>query len=282
MKKKNATLATRIQHFALQQINQASTYLTDASYDTDLAIHETRRCLKRLRAVLRLVKAGLKSKVYVRSNRYFRDQGRLLSALRDATVMQTTLAKLRKQSARALPASSWKMLRQELAAHSQTNNKKKVMATVAAQLGIARDLIENWNLELADETQLRRALRKTYRNNKRAMKQALAAPTVKNWHEWRKQINHLRYQLTILRDLKLISARDFLGDCKALAQILGLNNDLAVLSHHLPPPEKPGTQPIVQQLIQTEQSTFTNDATRLGQQLYKQTPKAFLNRIWPV
>jgi CHAD domain-containing protein len=55
------------------------------------AVHETRKALKRLRALLRLLEPNLGEEVYAREDAAIRDAGRRLSGSRDAEVLLATL-----------------------------------------------------------------------------------------------------------------------------------------------------------------------------------------------
>jgi hypothetical protein len=62
--------------------------------DGETTIHDARKSLKRLKALLKLVRRGLSSKDYRREYNTMRDAGRLLSGARDFEVMPGTLASL--------------------------------------------------------------------------------------------------------------------------------------------------------------------------------------------
>ncbi len=284
MTENKATVAHQIQELALQQIDRALDYLTKPTQNYDEAIHETRRCLKRLRAILRLVKAELGKTIYARDNVYFRNLGRRLAALRDAAVMTETFAVLKKQFAQQLPRSVWREISKELSAAQpqSVEGKRNVLAVVATRLRTARARVEKWNLGFEGEAVLRQGVRNAYRRGNRAMEQALAEPTADNFHEWRKQVNHLRHQLQILQNLKIGKVKVALRNCKALAEILGLNNDLAVLSQHLQRHQQndgKSARQTFQDLIRTRQVAFEAEAIQLGQQLYQYKAKAFIRHL---
>src|SRR5262249_43493939 len=60
----------------------------------DEAVHEARKSLKKIRAVLRLVRPAVGEKCYRRENTCFRDAGRPLTEVRDARILLETLDKL--------------------------------------------------------------------------------------------------------------------------------------------------------------------------------------------
>lgn len=81
-----------LQRIAGEQFERALAHLRQR--DTTAGIHGTRKCIKRLRALLRLARPGLPKERYVSLNAILRDAGRTLSASRDRDVMLTTLTGL--------------------------------------------------------------------------------------------------------------------------------------------------------------------------------------------
>src|SRR6201999_1445400 len=75
-----------LQRIAAGRARKARKKLDEVEDDGAAAIHGARKDLKKLRAVLRLVREELGEKAYRTQNRRFRDAGRLLSDTRDAEV----------------------------------------------------------------------------------------------------------------------------------------------------------------------------------------------------
>jgi len=65
---------------------------------SDPVVHEARKCFKKVRALLRLVRDELDDKVYRDENTCFRDAGRPLTAVRDAKVLIEALDKVLNKS----------------------------------------------------------------------------------------------------------------------------------------------------------------------------------------
>ena len=89
-----------IRRIALGRAQKAAEKLSHANDADDLAssIHAVRKDLKKLRAVLRLVRRELGEDLYRSENRRYREAGRLLSRSRDAEVKVHTLKGLCERS----------------------------------------------------------------------------------------------------------------------------------------------------------------------------------------
>jgi CHAD domain-containing protein len=79
-------------------------------------VHDTRKSLKRLRAVVRLGRDALGEGTYKRENRAFRDTGRRPAWVRDASVLIETLDELEHADGRELPSGATAGLREQLEA----------------------------------------------------------------------------------------------------------------------------------------------------------------------
>src|SRR5689334_6194542 len=91
--KLSESVAAGASRIGLEQIDLAEARLTSRD-EPAAAIHDARRCLKRLRALLRLIRPALAGRAYRREADRLASIGRLLAEARDQFVMQQTLVKL--------------------------------------------------------------------------------------------------------------------------------------------------------------------------------------------
>ncbi len=282
-RKTDLSLSAQLQSFAEQQLANALGYLTDDKKNVDTAIHETRRCLKRLRALLRLVKAALPPEIFVRDNAYFRDAAHRLSELRDTAARREALILLQKEFSAQLPASVWREAKRALARSKTSRAKRNVMCAIAMSLNEAAGNLADWALDFEDTEIVQQGMRKIFKQGKHKMETALYSVTAESYHEWRKSVNHLRHQLRLLQELKIISAKEYLQTTKMLAQVLGLNNDLDLLAQYLSTANLKITKQerqILQDLIQTRRENCEKGANKIGAWIYQTKPKTFLAKIW--
>jgi CHAD domain-containing protein len=88
------TLRHDIHRIAGKEIEKVREYMNGSSRGSrDEMVHEVRKSLKKLRTILRLVRPGIRGKIYRRENRAFRDISRPLTDVRDATVLVEALDK---------------------------------------------------------------------------------------------------------------------------------------------------------------------------------------------
>ncbi len=132
-------VAEGVRRVGLEQIEIAEAKLA-SDKDVPASIHDARRCLKRLRALLHLVRPGLDKDAYRREAEQLAAIGKLLSRARDRYVMQQTLAKLETQpgslpKATATKAEETRGARQSGQQQSQDHRRRPPPRARASEAG---------------------------------------------------------------------------------------------------------------------------------------------------
>lgn len=215
----------------LEQIDKARQMLA-ATGDPAAAIHETRKCLKRIRALLRLFKPGLGRAAFKAENARFRDMAKLLAGARDQHVMLETLTNL------ALPASksaraSLSAMRETLAVPLNGGDQQGILAGLDAartRLASCRDTFAGLTIEPDTFTVVGDGLETSYGRARKLFEEAFERPSGAAFHQWRKGVQlHWRHMALLSRAWpELMDAR--IGEARQLSQILGDDHDLSVLS----------------------------------------------------
>ncbi len=126
-------------------------------------------------------------------------------------------------------------------------------------------------------------LAKTYRRGRRRMRDAFADPTVERFHEWRKRVKYLRYQLEVLRPVWAEVVEEHAGAAASLAELLGAEHDLAELAAIVRSrPEIAGTareRSALLGLIRQRRAELQAEARTLGELVYFESPHRFVTRI---
>jgi CHAD domain-containing protein len=218
-----------VRRIGLEQIEIAETRLA-SNHDVPTAIHDARRCMKRLRALLHVVRPGLGAAAYRREAKEFAAIGKALSRARDRHVMQQTLAKL--EGPGALPKPAAAALRKLLAPGRSRDAKganSDGRAAALARLERARKLLAGKDLEHLTLDHLLDGLQSTYRKSRKAMRKAYAEPSDEAFHAWRKAAQrHWRHMLLLSQGWpEALLARA--GEAKELSRLLGEDHDYAVL-----------------------------------------------------
>jgi hypothetical protein len=218
-----------VRRVGLEQIEIAETRLA-SNRDVPAAIHDARRCMKRLRALLHLMRPGLGDAAYRREARELAAIGKALSRARDRHVMQQTLSKL--EGPDALPKPAAARLRKLLAPGRPgvaAGPKSDGRPVALARLERARKLLAGKAVEDVKLEHLLDGLERTYRKSRKAMRKAYAEPSDEAFHAWRKSVQrHWRHMLLLSQGWpEALQARA--GEAKELSRLLGEDHDFAVL-----------------------------------------------------
>ena len=259
---------------------------TDAAQRAD-AVHDIRLHLKKLRAVLRLVRGELGGD-YQQENACFREAGHALSGPRDAQAALKQLGELA-QRARQLHGDDaslrdalelWRRRLTENQCALDGPSTTELWGRIADALRSATERVESWSDKGRGFESIAAGLENSYRRGRRAMIAALRDPRPETLHEWRKQAKYHRYQINLMEDAwpELMKSRT--ASLKRLSDLLGDDHDLVVLG------ESARNQladhdalPRCIELIDRRRDELFDEFKPLGRLLYAEKPKALCRRI---
>ena len=172
------------------------------------SVHEMRKALKRLRALVRLLRDELGEESFARENAALRDTARRLSAARDSEVMLATLDRLCEQSGGRLSRRTG-VLELQVALRAEHDRIERITlgdqalrGRVLGDMLAFRDRALAWRLRERGAGLVEPGLLRVYRQGRRRFHVAAAAKKssrVRAMHEWRKRVKDLRHQAEILR-----------------------------------------------------------------------------------
>jgi CHAD domain-containing protein len=264
--KQDEAIPDGVRRIARGRIDHAIDALADASEE---GVHDARKDMKKLRALLRLVRGEIGDKVFRREADTFRDAARELSGVRDADVMLATLADLEERYGAEVGP-----VRQALEAHrlrTTGGGRGRAAQTAIAILTEARTRVDDWPLERDGFEALEGGLERTYRRGRRDWRAALKEPSTENLHEWRKRVKDLWYHCSILRETWKPVMTALADEAHELSDRLGDDHDLAVLFDF-------GAESL-EPLIAERRAELQEEAFAYGSRLYADKPKAFVRRI---
>jgi CHAD domain-containing protein len=279
-----------IRALAADRLGQAIKALTGKSATIpDGAVHNARKRLKELRAVLRLVRGELPQKAFARENAAFRDAARPLSELRDAAVLIETVDELLTHFAPDVNRKPFAPLRRALSERRRVAHadavKSRVLGPVLASLKLAQKRVARWPLPHEGFAALSPGLVRTYRQGRSAMAEALASKRADDeaFHEWRKRAKDLRYHLELLTPLNSEALKPLATQAKDLTDFLGVDHDLAVLQglldDELSDVLEKTERHTLEALLGERRRELQKNSRELGALIYAEKPAAFIARI---
>ncbi len=313
-------LSGGLQRMATEQLDLAIEQLSagNGAGPPEAAIHETRKALKRLRTMARMLEAAHGEQAVAQETAALKDVAAQLSPARDAEVMLATLDSLIERHPRKLDRRGVRRLRARLAeerdaARTQTLGDPVRMALVTADLSACRLRVQTWQHPKRRERELLEpGLKRLYGEGRRRFKRASGAKRERAvaMHEWRKSVKDLRYLGEMLQrrpsspgfgralpgapaarkgrpDRASEPLRKLARRADGLGEILGEEHDLAVLAERVrrshgkraeEPQLGPKTRRALLKAIARRRRTLQRRALKQGQRLYATPTKKFVRR----
>lgn len=248
------------------------------------SVHEARKDLKKLRAVLRLVRAELDGTTYRRENERFRNAGRLLSGARDAEVKLETIDALRSHDG---PMPTKAVLRKYIRSlESERDGRvdtERELEGAAAEIEAGADAVGHWDLHTDGWDLVGPGLSRAYRRGRGRFGDVRREASAEAVHEWRKRVKDLWYHLRILNPIWPGVLEETAKQAHELSELLGDHHDLAVLAEDARGrPDRFNSKADLEALlaaIERRQAALLEEALAIGARLYAEKPKAFAARM---
>jgi CYTH domain-containing protein/CHAD domain-containing protein len=275
-----------------EQIATAVNELSNESGPVDRAIHEARKCVKRARSALRLIRPAIPDR-FAEENLRLQQIGRTLSAFRDAQALIETLTDLEQKGAKS-GRTNPDAKREFKNAFDRLKSRKKKLndaprakAQIRSATRALRESLEslgNLPLDGIDFSVLTDSFETTLKRGRKACSQAYSQPVAANFHEFRKRAKDLRHQLAVLMELWPEVLSGYGKSAKSLEQYLGEDHNLAVLTDVLNGNgRRQNAFKVITSSVEKEQGKRRQKARLLAGRLYAESPKVWrarLNASW--
>jgi CHAD domain-containing protein len=265
-----------------------SIFLLKNPIDFDVSIHETRKNVKKIRAILRLLKNNIDIQAYLNLNIEFRDSGRKLSSLRDAEALLETLDKIKtKKNTSQISIENTRI--------QLLQYKEKITSEFLSNYDIAL-IIENFeNLEKSfvnleffgkDNLVFNSGLQNIYTNCINLMKNCRKDGSDIDFHEWRKQVKYLWNSIMFFQKIWNPVLAAYSDEIHKLSDYLGDMHDLTVLYKMIVNNQielAADDQERMLELIDNLRDKLKKSSFSLGFKLFIDKPSVFskrLNKWW--
>jgi CHAD domain-containing protein len=214
-----------------KEIRAARRELDEKHPPTADAIHEARKSLKKVRAIVALIDDD-EGRGIGRAKKRLRKIGHTLSELRDADAMVEIVDKLHRRTPRLLDAQTRKILRAWL-----TKRRKAAISNVGKKdtwdkldhaLRTVRRDARRWKPSHRAFGALSHGIAVSHRRGRKALARAAKRHRADDFHRWRKQIKNLWYELRLLKGAGPRVARD-IHDLHQAEGWLGDDHNVVVL-----------------------------------------------------
>ncbi len=251
------------------------------------AVHESRKQIKKLRALLVLLREPLGKKQYRDEDEVLQKIGRLLSPKRDAEVLLKTLNQLQQRFFPERPSAVIQTLRESFLAQERRClaqlTRSNAVAAITAVLQEMPARIADWPVMEYGWKELRRAVRRGYARARASYRNAQDAPTSPRLHRWRKRVKEHWFHLRLLRRACPARMEELAQDFAVLGEFLGDDHDLLVLKSALEERRTAHTHRAAMEtlfeLIDLRREELLDPSFDLGERLHEDSAAAFAREL---
>jgi CHAD domain-containing protein len=254
--------------------------------DRHRGVHDARKCLKRLRSLLVLIRPGMPEPVFFSLTERVRSIARGLAPARDAHALLDAIDKLgggdqhagESTPTRALRA--WLHRRRQAAERSLESN---TASDAMRDLFALRPAMAGLAVYPDSFPPVAKGLRESYRSGRQAFARALASGSDEDFHEWRKTLQHHWRHMQLLMPCwpSELSAR--VEGARTLSQLLGDDHDIALLRQLVSAPTMVFASPEDTQAFlkrcRHRHKALRREAETRGARLFVERSRPFVERI---
>jgi CHAD domain-containing protein len=293
---------TSVRFFAGESLSEGLARVIQAQFDIALqiatadpeeqaaAVHETRKAIKRLRAMLRMVRGSISLDRYHTDNAMLKLIAAELGAVRDAWVMAEILERLlphEGDTSGIIPVLIDRLQQRYRIESAAVLENKALMASIVEQLEHVRDSSARWTILAGEQSEplphrfdaIAPGLQRVYKRGRRGMRIVAGSPTDTLLHVWRKRAKYLRHQVEALNILDPARLAGYEASLERLTDALGDDHDLAILLSRLDD-DAALTADLdiagVLDLIYTERHDLQAEAIAIGEQFFEDPSTDFL------
>jgi CHAD domain-containing protein len=281
------SVSTGVKRIAREQLKTAIEHLQGKSgVSRDEAVHEARKHIKKVRALMRLVQTELED-VYSDENGQLRGTARKLSQMRDAAALIQAFDDLSERQKKKRWVRSAAPVRKALLTHKQQLEQelggRDVFRAMATKLQEIRRRVKRWPLEAAGFPAIEEGLESAVRRGRKSLAEARQTMRTDDLHEWRKRVKDHWYHVRLLEDLSSDAVRGRERSLKDLEDAIGESLNLGILRERIrAAPEVYGGPKVVEGAaagIEEERKRLIDRAFEIGAPLYGEKPKHWLKTI---
>jgi len=282
------TLSFGLKRIVLELIDNSVFNFAKGNGSLNEDVHETRKNFKKTRTVLRLIKSDIGVDSFRIENSFYRDSGRVLSDLRDSTVLIETFDKLLKNSELEMSNFDFSIFRNFLVEKHKNisankHKKSEVINSLSTELLLARSRVFDWPISGDKFKIIKKNLQLIYEEGQVYMYAVFNEAIKENVHEWRKRVKNLWYSMRILSNLWPEIMSPLVTLIGKLSDNLGDTNDMFLLKKRIITNQSKfkddqHTRELIN-FIDRRIIDLLRDARSIGRKIYSEDSKYFVGRM---
>ena len=261
-----------------EQTEKICSQLQKPVKDIDETVHDCRKRLKKMRALVRLVRKSVPEDFYKNTNRFYRDLGREMAPLRDCRVMLNQWEELWAKNLRrdAIIKQNEELLYTRYHAALEDIGNQTFLSSIAERLRSFHREFAVPDIPEVSFDAFYGGMKKVYKRGRKALDRSRREPATENLHDWRKRVKYLRYHLRLLKKYGEEITDGHRAALHRLSDDLG-DDDLAEMRALLVSDSESGQNIIAH--IDRNRKELQKSAFLNGSKIYMEKPFLFMQRM---
>lgn len=268
-----------IGRIAREVIRESIALLGDSTIDPGRRVHDVRTGMKRVRALLRMIRCEIGDDLFRRDDHHFRSVAHSLAPNRDRAVLADTIARLRQSDPAIFDNVSIFDVWQRVGADESGRpvSSDDLFDSAVALLREGEGYLDQWLVGRNDFRGVQKGINRVYRRGRLLCARVRSDPTPERIHDWRRQVKYLWYIMTVLSPIwpRVMSA--LAAEYRSLSALLGDDHDLYLLHTKLAADESLFA-PLVR-TIDLRRSAILKLAGKSGEHLFADAPRRHVRRL---
>lgn len=253
------------------------------------SVHNIRKTIKKIRAVLSLIRDEIGYSSYLRENNFYRDIGRQLSEFRDLDVYLSVALDLEQRFIMDLNYSCLTNLISQIKHDKATCLKQLIKpegfpAELTQKLAVARINMEK--IKITDESFnfVMSGLNRSYKKGRKVLHTCMDDSGPEKAHQLRKALKNIWYQIRIIRPVYPTFCKAYAKSLRSITRILGKLNDYAEFKKYLNISSARGLNRTNRDIINVMLNNMQNEKILIAlpkvQLALVEKPSEFIKRIY--
>jgi CHAD domain-containing protein len=279
------TVSSEIRRIVLRQLEVATSELTSVGDpESDEAIHDARKRVKKIRAVIRLVRPVL-DKSSRADDSELRRVHRMLAPVADGHGVVEMLDALARRYKKSLPRKTVASMHANLVAREKRIGSETAAAHVLERasrvLRVERRHVMQWRLKKDGFKAVEDGLEESVRRSRKAMLMVWRHPTAHHYHTWRRYVKAHWFHVRLLEGRCGNHLMRYQRQLEALDGVLGEYHNLILLRDLMVADGSLSRQEIAKclRVIARYERRLRLHAHVLGARVYTEKPRGFVQRV---
>jgi CHAD domain-containing protein len=249
-------------------------------------VHSARKCLKRLRSLLLLVRPGMPEPAFLTLTNRLAQIARGLAAARDAAALTDAIDKLERETGAGPglgPLHSLRAWLQKRRHAAEQNLERSAASDAMRGLLEIRPAFAGLAVYPDDFRSLSKGLRQCYRATREAFRHAFVSERDEEVHEWRKGVQHHWRQMQLLAPCWPSEPSARAEAARSLSQVLGDDHDISLLIRLISTPTMmfgtPDETAAFLKRCRRRHKALRKEARAQGERLFAERARPFAERI---